>query len=459
MPKFTAAEVEAALGVKASAQAELFADIVTDTRKITQGVLFVALRGERFNGENFVREAAEKGAAGAVVSEGCAEDNLRGLTIPVYRVADTLKAYQQLANFWRKKCDPQVIAITGSNGKTTTKDITAAVLGAHYSVMKTPANFNNEVGLPLTLLSLTAEHQAAVVEIGMRGLGQIAALVPVAEPDLAIVTNVGETHIELLGSLENIAKAKGELVEGVRAGGTVFLNADNEYVLGMKEKAAAGVRVVLYGIDNEACDVRGSEINTVGLETQFKVSFDGGEPQSFALPLVGLHNVYNALAALALARSLGLTAEEMQRGLTALAQERTGMRFECSEKNGVTIINDAYNASPMSMTAAIATLKSVAKGRRIAVLGDMLELGDYAEGAHRRVGKELAESGADVLLTRGELSSFTAEEARRAGMAQVVECASHEEAAARLKELLRQGDTVLFKGSRGMQMEKIIGLL
>jgi len=205
--------------------------------------------------------------------------------------------------------------------------------------------------------------------------------------------------------------------------------------------------------------VRGSNLRTEGLETRFEVSFAGAEPVEMVIPMVGRHNIYNALAALAVAKVQGLTTEEMQRGLAALGQERTGMRFECLEKNGWTIINDAYNASPMSMSAAITTLQDIAKGRRIAVLGDMLELGDYAPGAHGKVGQELAASGAEILLTRGELSHHTAEAARAGGMTEVYECRSHEEAAAKLQGLLRAGDTILFKGSRGMQMEKIIALL
>ena len=238
-----------------------FIDVVTDTRKIAEGVLFVALKGERFNGEDFAAEALKKGAAGVVVGKDCSEENLvqaKAEQGTVLQVDDTLAAYQQLAQLHRMRFDLPVVAITGSNGKTTTKDLTAAVLSARGPVQKTQANFNNEIGLPLTLLGIEEKHTAAVVEIGMRGLHQIEALAPIAAPQIGIVTNVGETHMELLGSLENIAKAKAELVEAIPAGGTVILNADNSYVAGMREQAKEGVKVLTFGIEQPA-DVSGQQ--------------------------------------------------------------------------------------------------------------------------------------------------------------------------------------------------------
>ncbi len=433
-----------------------FSAIVTDTRKISEGVLFVALKGERFNGEDFAAEALEKGAAGVVVSEDCDKKQLEKCAGTVLQVKDTLAAYQLIAKAWREKF-PQipVVAITGSNGKTTTKDLTAAVLSAKGAVLKTQANFNNEIGLPLTLLGLKKEHTAAVVEIGMRGFHQIEALAPIASPQIGIVTNVGETHMELLGSLENIAKAKQELVEAIPAGGTVILNADNKYVAGMRSAAKEGVKVMTFGLEQEA-DVKGEAIHTEGNVTKFMVTY-ANERHEYEVNMVGRHNVYNTLAAIAAGFAMGLTPVEVREGLSHL--EATKMRFELQQVKEWNVVNDAYNASPMSMTAAINTLSELTKGRKIAVLGDMLELGSVSEEAHLHVGEEVAEHGFTALVTRGKMGEFIAKGAENKGMTAVYRCASHEDAAEKLHELLQPGDTLLFKGSRGMAMEKIIDLL
>ena len=437
-----------------------FADIVTDTRKIVPGALFVALKGERFNGEDFAAQAVEQGAAGVLVgSEYKQQPGEFGATL-IKAVADTQLAYQQLAAFWRRKFDIPVIAITGSNGKTTTKDMTAAVLSARFPVLKTQGNFNNEIGMPYTLLQLNDMHRAAVVEIGMRGLGQIAALAPFAAPEIGIVTNVGETHIELLGSIENIAKAKAELVEAIPAGGTVILNNDNPYTAAMKDKAKAGVRIVTFGIDNDA-DIKAAALISHAGKTFFQCRIGReGEQKQLSIPMLGRHNVSNALAAVAAGHVLGLTAEQIAEGLESL--EMTGMRFECKRIGAYNIINDAYNASPMSMEASLTTLKEIAadKGKRsIAVLGDMLELGHVAVPAHQKVGQQAAAAGVCGLITLGEMGREIARGAREAGLEAVYSFDTHEEAAAKLRELLQPEDTILFKGSRGMKMETIIDLL
>lgn len=457
MPAFTLQEIiEITQAQVVSKDKEAFSDLVSDTRKITEGVLFLAFKGEKFNGEDFAAEALKKGAAGVMVSNGCAQEKLRECQGTVLQVEDTLVAYQQLAQAWRERF-PQlpVIAITGSNGKTTTKDLTAAAISARGPVLKTQANYNNEIGLPLTLLGIRKEHTAAVVEIGMRGFHQIEPLAKIAQPQIGIVTNVGETHMELLGSLENIAKAKSELVEAIPAGGTVILNADNKYVAGMRSQAAEGVRVLTFGIEQQA-DVRGEAIRTEERMTKFMVEYQS-ERHEYEIAMVGRHNVYNALAAIAAGFALGFTAAEIHDGLKNL--EATKMRFECKNVKDWQVINDAYNASPMSMTAAINTLSELTKGRKIAVMGDMLELGSVSVEAHRKVGQELAAKGFAAVITRGEMGSYIAEGAEKGGVAVVCRCASHEAAADKLHEILQPGDTILFKGSRGMQMEKIIDLL
>ncbi|MGP1366888.1 MAG: UDP-N-acetylmuramoyl-tripeptide--D-alanyl-D-alanine ligase [Schwartzia sp. (in: firmicutes)] len=457
MADFTLEEVMRATGASVEHEAPVhFSSVETDTRRLLPGALFVALRGERFKGETFAADAVQKGAVGVLLCEGTAEETCAALPVPLLRVPDTLVAYQALAHAWRMKFSLPVVAITGSNGKTTTKDLTASVLGAAWPVLKTEANFNNEVGLPLTLLQLTAAHRAAVVEIGMRGLGQIAALAPVAAPSIGVVTNVGETHIELLGTVENIARAKGELVEAIPSGGTVVLNADDPRVAAMVNLCRAGVRVVTFGIEKDAV-VRGFDLATAGGSTRFCASFDGGARVAFTLPLAGRHNVYNALAALAVGWVLGVSPDAMRSGLAQA--EVTGQRFECYEKSGYTIINDAYNASPASMAAALTTLAETARGRRVAVLGDMLELGAIAREAHRRVGEEAAAAGVALLLTCGVLGQEIAVAARAAGVSEVHACRSHEEAGTLLKEKIQPGDTILFKGSHGMQMDKLIDFI
>lgn len=431
-----------------------FTDIVTDSRKISAGVLFVALKGERFDGENFAREAADRGAAAVMVSNNCPTEKVEALAVPVLQVQDTLAAYQQIARAWRRRFSLPLVAITGSNGKTTTKDLTAAVLSAKGNVLKTQANFNNEIGLPLTLLGLNDSHAYAVVEMGMRGLGQIAAMAKIAEPTVGIVTNVSETHMELLGSLENIARAKGELAEAIPSGGTLILNADDERVAAMGSLTTDGVNIITYGLGKTA-DLRAEALRIEGESTKFMVEYKN-ERHEYILPLVGRHNVYNALAAIATGCAVGLSVDEIQRGL---AQATGGkMRFELQSRGAYQIVNDAYNASPNSMRAAIETLASLVPQRKIAVLGDMLELGDTAPKLHEDIGHFLGEHKFAALITYGELAKHIAEGARAAGMVEVYPTNSHEEAATALQKAMRAGDTVLFKGSRGMQMEKIIEL-
>jgi len=456
VPTMTLGEIREAAGAELAGDENLrITDIITDSRRIVPGVLFVALKGEKFNGEDFAREAAQKGAAAVMVSRACPTEKIDGLGAALLKADDCLTAYQQIARAWRERFDLPLIAVTGSNGKTTTKDITAAILSARGNVLKTKANFNNEIGLPLTLLGLNESHNYAVTEIGMRGLGQIAALAKIAEPTVGIVTNVGETHLELLGSIDNIARAKGELAEAIPSGGKLILNADDVRVAAMAEKARRDVEVVTYGIDCPA-DVRGGGIRVENGVTKFMVLYRN-ERHDYLLPLVGRHNVYDALAGMAAAFSLGLNPDEVREGLQNL--ERSAMRFDMQNRGKYKIVNDAYNASPLSMRAAIETLAQLAPGRKIAVLGDMLELGDDAAKLHTEVGRHLGEQKFNALVTYGELAKHIAEGAKSAGVSEVYTADSHESAAEILQRIMREQDTILFKGSRGMKMEKIIGLI
>lgn len=452
MNKFSLKEIAQVTGAEINSDAEIiFERVATDSRKISTGALFIALKGEIFNGEDFVEEAFKKGAAGALVSKAF-DKNLDGVII---KVDDTLKAYSQIAGAWRNRFNIPIIAVTGSNGKTTTKDLTAAALNTLGHVQKTSGNFNNEVGVPMTLLGLNEKTQAAVVEIGMRGLGQIEALAEVVRPTIGIITNVSETHIELLGSIENIAKAKGELVEALKDGGTIILNADNPHTAEMKNLAGAGVNVVTYGLEVPA-DLTAKNILIGSVSTEFTLTYRGVD-YDFEIPMFGRHNVSNALGAIAAGFVLGLSVEDIQRGVSTLAT--TKMRYEVIRRDGLTIINDAYNASPASMRVAIKTTSEIYSGRLIAVLGDMLELGEISEKVHREIGAELVENKFDMLITLGELGKFIAEGAREAGLKDIYSFDTHEDAAKKILELVHDGDTILFKASHVMHMEKIIELI
>lgn len=440
--------------LKKITSASIFGGVTTDTRKVEEGMLFVALKGEKFDGHDFIAEAAKKGAIGAIVNKDYDVSRLEDVEIDILAVNDTLKAYQDLAKLWRSKFSIPVIGITGSNGKTTTKDLTAAVLSGKWNVLKTQANFNNEIGLPMTLLQLNKSYDVAVVEMGMRGLGQIKLLTDIAKPTIGVITNVGETHMELLGSIENIAKAKSEMAQAIEIDGKVVLNADDEHVAKMHEVTKA--RPIYFGI-NHAADVKAFNVKTAGEgKTEFD-AFIGENMAHFTLNMLGIHNVYNCLAALAVGYACGLTIEEMQKGLASF--KPTAMRFEYKKVGDFNVINDAYNASPMSTKAALSNLAKVTDGRKILVMGDMFELGSVEVKAHEDIAVQAKEAGVSIIVTRGTLTQNTARKAREIGIPEVYECANHEEAVAILKKVLQKDDTVLFKGSHGMHMEKIIELL
>ena len=433
-----------------------FTGVTTDSRAVKPGELFVALKGGNFDGHDYCVKAAELGAAGVVVSR-----DVEGLPagVSVFKVEDTLLAYQQLAHAYRlKQQGLKVFAITGSNGKTSTKDLLAACLSAKYKVVKTQGNFNNEIGLPKTLLSIQPDTDIAVVEMGMRGLGQIAELCRIAEPDSGLITNVGETHMELLGSMENIGKAKSEIVVDLPSDGFAVLNGDNEYVLAAAGKTKA--QVVYFGL-GESCDYRGSDIVTSALGTTFTCTEKkSGKSVSVRLQLIGEHNVYNALSAIAGAACYGVPLEDSAK---ALATARlTGSRQEIIYIGDITFINDAYNASPASMEAALKTLaeaKKAAHGavRTIAVLADMLELGAISEDAHRRVGRWAVENGVDYVLTYGPEAAYISEEVKKLG-GETCHYADRQGAADKLRQLATAGDIILLKGSNSMQVGKMLEL-
>ena len=450
MASFTKEEVVAATGARvawAPAGAS-FSGISTDTRAIGKGDLFVALKGESFDGHAFVAKAVENGAAGIVVSQ--LRDEYTAYGAAVFVVADTRRAYQDLARFHRRRFAIPVVAVTGSVGKTSTRAMIASVLAQKFNVLQTEKNFNNEIGLPRTLLQLTPDHDVCVVEMGMRGLGQIAELAAIAEPTVGVVTNVGKSHIELLGTQENIARAKSELVSSLGKDGTAVLNQDDPYVAAMSGLCRGAV--VTYGTDC-ASAVCGSHISASEKGVAFTCQY-GRRSFNASIPAMGRHHVYNGLAAAAVGFCLGLDDEQIRRGLAAY--KGVPMREEIVPIEPYTFINDAYNANPASMDVALRSLAALAKGRKIAVLGGMLELGEWTQKEHEKIGREVVREGIDILITLGEPALYIAQAARQEGMDRVYTVTSHEEGAQCLKGILQPGDTILLKGSRGFAMERIL---
>jgi UDP-N-acetylmuramoyl-tripeptide--D-alanyl-D-alanine ligase len=515
----------------------IFTGVSTDSRKTAPGDLFVPIRGERFDGHDFIGDAFKAGAKGSLTHKEIAREN-GGVIIGgvIIEVDNTLRALGAIAGYYRSKFDLPVVAVTGSVGKTSTKDMIACVLSEKYKVLRTEGNFNNEIGLPLTLLNLDRSHTAAVVEMGMNQPNEISKLTRIARPRLAVITNIGSSHIGKLGSKENILKAKLEILEGLTGDGTVVLNADDGLLAPLYGKLP--FRTVMYGIAGNG--VIGSEtpvdgaagggttgnrvtgdgmssngmtgggtagngvvcggragggtasngtpgnrmtggeatgdratgggptgggttgsVNYIAYDvrigergTCFKTRLKGTEYE-IVLNVPGIHNVSNAMAAIAVGAELGLEPGSIVEGISHFKPEKLRLNFiECG---GIMIINDAYNASPESMKAAIGVLKEMKASRRIAVLGDMLELGQWAPGAHFEVGKIAAGAGIDYIIAVGSNAADIAEGAAAAGAsAGTYVFDDAEKAAEFVIELVKEGDGILVKGSRGMRMERIV---
>lgn len=426
-----------------------------DSRTIRKGELFVAIKGERFDGHDFVDEALKKGAWGAVVERSVFESKYSSLAElkNIIPVEDTLLSLQELSGMHRKRFSMPVIGITGSNGKTTTKEMLSAVMSQKGPVLKNEGNLNNHIGVPLTLMKMNSGHRSAVVEMGMSGIGEIALLARLALPDIGVITNIGPAHLEFLGTIDAVAQAKAELLENMKQDGVAVLNADDRYFERLRGRY--GGKVVSFGIANKA-DVAASVIVQHKDATDFSICTPDGCVQ-VRLRVLGRHNVYNALAAAAAATCAGMPLESVKFGLEGFSP--VVMRSELKEIAGRLVIEDCYNANPRSMEAAIEMLVSLRPGRlTIAVLGDMLELGSAGLEAHKEVGRIVARLGVDLLITIGTLARSIAEGAIEAGMSpqRVVEAGSMSEAARLLRERSRRGDAILIKGSRGMRMERIM---
>jgi len=429
--------------ISADDTSALVSRISTDSRTLRAGDLFVPLRGD---GHKFVEEAAERGAAGAMVEEDWKGKAPRGFAL--IRVADTLVGYQTLAANYRASLPLKVIAITGSNGKTSTKDFVASTLAKKFRVTKTEGNFNNHVGLPQTMLGANRDDEIAVWEIGMNHPGEIAALAKLAAPDVGIITNIGIAHIEFMGSQEAIAEEKGALAEA--ATGTLILNADDAFSEGIAKRTRA--KVLLAGIEKGA--VRATDISQHSTGSEFTI-LEGAHRCRAQLPVPGIHMVQNAMLAVAAGRVFGLSIEECAVGLASTPL--TKARLQILEIDGIQFIDDSYNANPDSMKAALRTLVELdADGRRIAVLGEMGELGAESERGHREVGEAAAALRIDELIAVGAAGAGIASAAQHAGLENSVAVDSADEAAERLGKNAAPGDLILVKGSRSARMERVL---
>ena len=441
--------------------------ISTDSRSVRRGDLFVALRGERFDGHEFVPAVFAQGAVGAIVHDeyrlppsSAAVRRIEGRSAPfLFGVHDPLFAYQQLATHYRSRFNIPVVAVTGSNGKTTTKEMVAAVLAQRWPVLKTEGNFNNRIGVPSTLFRLTARHQAAVIEMGVDQQGQTTRLCEIVRPTIGVITNIGPDHLEFFESMEGSAQAKAELLDLLPSDGMVMLNADDPYFDYLAARTQC--RVLSFGF-SEMADVRASGVTSdVRQGTTFRLHLPGKiRPTIVRIKVHGTHNVTNALAAAAVGAALNFSGSMIAQGLGRFRP--AAMRSQVVTYHGVYIINDCYNANPASMKAALQLLAQWSPAReRIAVLGDMLELGPEAGRLHRDVGQFLATQGLSRLIVCGMLGRDIAEGARQGGMAgsQIDEVVDAAAAADHLKRIVRQGDVVLVKASRGMKMEQAVQTL
>jgi UDP-N-acetylmuramoyl-tripeptide--D-alanyl-D-alanine ligase len=421
--------------------------ITTDSRKLQSGEMFVALKGENFDGHDYAETAVKNGAAVVLSHQKLSAD------IPYLLVENTLTALHKIAKHYKNKFKIPFVAITGSSGKTTTKDMIASVLSEKYNVLKTEGNFNNAIGLPLTLFKLEKSHEIAVIEMGMNSLGEIEVLADIVRPEAGVITNVGTAHIEKLKNRESILKAKTEMFTYFNTENTAVINGDNDMLQNLHSKP---YKIIKYGLDSQN-DCRAINIIEKGEEG---ISFDvvyQGKTESYHVHMPGIHNVYNALSAISIAKMYGLSKSEIDEGLKKFKPSKMRMEIFKGIMN-TKIINDAYNANPDSMQAAINVLASMETlGRRVCILGDMFELGEFAKDGHRKVGKYAVEHHVDVILAVGQMAKEIINGASMVGANQLLySFDSISEVIDHLKELIKSNDIILIKGSRGMYMENIV---
>lgn len=437
-----------------------FSNVCTDSREVDGQSLFVAIVGERVDGHDYIPAVVEKGCRAVLCQR--IPDNCSDLDCDFIVVEDTVKAIGDIASYYRRGSDMKTVAVTGSVGKTTTKEFVSSVLSRRFKNYKTEGNHNSVIGLPMSLFEITNECESAVLEMGMSGFGEIGSMSRAAKPCVALVTNIGTSHMEMLGSRENICRAKMEILEGLQKGGAVVINGDEPLLC---EYDCGDIKPVLVGINNRNADLRALNVRCEVEKTTFDMIADGKVVPNIELPVMGNHYVYAALFAFAAGRIFGMDDEDIRQGL--LDFKNVGMRQNIYELEGLTFIEDCYNASPESMRSGIDVLSQLAKqtnGRTVAVLGDMLELGEKSPELHRSIGTYLAATGTSLLFTFGERASEIASSAVKGGVSQENVYVNRDKdrpdmTGEMLLHRLRAGDVVLFKGSRSMALERIIAYL
>lgn len=453
MQKLTVQDILNATGgtlLSGDPQAEI-TSVVTNSGAAGEGSLFVPIIGDKFDAHEFIKAAFDMGAAATLTQK---ETELL-VDKTIIHVDDTRRAFGDIAAYYKAKYRIPTVAVTGSVGKTTTKDMLAAALGRKYNTLKTPNNFNNDIGVPTTVLMQEKEHGAAVIEVGMNHFGEIKRLVGIVRPDAAVITNIGMSHIENLGSREGILKAKMEVTSYFDKDSTLIINGDDEYLSAIK--GSGEYKIIRYGITGSANDVTAKDIVNKGLDgIEFTVTANGKDYRA-AVKLPGRHNVYNALAAVCAGIVFGVSPEESIKGIENC--EYTSQRLELEHHKGIEIINDCYNASPDSVKAALSIMPYSLQKRRVAILGDMQEMGEYAAEAHRRLGREIVKNGIDLLITAGGSAGMIAEGASELGFTNYKCFDKTLEAANCAKELVKDGDCVLVKASHGMRFEEIVAAI
>lgn len=443
MEKMTLDEISAAVKARNRLSGEV-TSVCTDTRKIVPGCLFVALKGANFDGHSFVKTAVENGAVAALTEFQVAN-------CPCITVEDTRKALLDLAKYYRRKFTLPLVGVTGSVGKTTTKEFIHLALSQKYKTLKNIGNMNNEIGVPITLFGLDESYGAAVIEMGMSHFGEIHRLSRVSMPTVSVITNIGFSHIENLGTQEGILKAKLEILDGMQIDSPLILNGDDKLL----SKVVLDREIITCGIENESCDVRAVNVESDAFVQKFDILYNN-EKYPVTLNCAGRHNILNALLAFASGISCGCDAEAMCAAFGEYSPD--GLRQNIVEKKGQTVIVDCYNAAPDSMRAAFEVLKKLEPkdgGRRIAVLADMLELGDMSRELHEKVGEMAVEAGIDKIICYGDMAKYTAQRADEMGL-HTGFTSDREMLAEYIVKTVKAGDVVLFKGSRGMKLEEII---
>lgn len=443
MEKIMLSEIASALGKTVNSDCGI-SDICTDTRNLNKGCVFIAIKGERFDAHDFVPKAIEQGAVMCITEREIPD-------CPCMVVDDCREAFLKIAHYYRMKFSIKLIGVTGSVGKTTTKEMISLVMSKKYKTLKTQGNLNNEIGLPKTLLNLNSECESAVIEMGMSHFGEIHRLSCTASPDMAVITNIGFSHIENLKSQEGILRAKLEILDGMAENSPLVTNADDNLLCNLKSKLERPVYT--FGIDNPESDYRALNINEHDNITEFDIAYSN-KTIHIILTAVGKHNVLNAVTAFAVGNICGIDDNTIASAFSEFVPD--SLRQNISVKKGQTVITDCYNASPDSMRASLGVLANMkSDGRKVAVLGDMLELGEMSEELHRKVGEMAVSANPDMLFCYGEQSAYIAHEAEKAGI-KTYHSNDKNKLAEAVSDYVRTGDTVLFKASRGMKLEEII---